>query len=390
LYKKEYNNKSKHIQHIKKGTHVMNKDLYSKILFEKNNIKIELCINHMYPNQEFDIYLYTNNEYQCYIDMPISKCIDMLKQFGLTNTNDVNNITKLHYAGSTEDIYACIDLKKVKKCKDRFKDAIINNTTLNLSDTEKHIVNSEYKERYSYDEYLKLSPELQNYYYLCNPYNNIEWHLPEDIKYITDFMNRYKHLITDIEMTANLTSNDLFSRTTLNLETENNNKNIVLKVNEVIPYKTYNTDEVECNIVKFDELNDTFNEFFNGIDSSKYIDVAVSMVDFKSTMDNEYKYASYHHKLNEDIIKKQQVIMDNITSNMATGNDNISISDEDRQILNLKQDLFNTTPKMPNYTQVRSYTDIRSDYTDYTMQNQPKEVKLNDLLELVMHILNTK
>jgi len=45
---------------------------------------------------------------------------------------------------------------------------------------------------------------------------------------------------------------------------------------------------------------------------------------------------------------------------------------------------------MPNYTQVRSYTDIRSDYTDYTMQNQPKEVKLNDLLELVMHILNTK
>lgn len=75
---------------------------------------------------------------------------------------------------------------------------------------------------------------------------------------------------------------------------------------------------------------------------------------------------------------------------MTTGNDNISISDEDRQILNLKQDLFNTTPKMPNYTQVRSYTDIRSDYTDYTMQNQPKEVKLNDLLELVMHILNTK
>lgn len=368
----------------------MNKDLYSKILFEKNNIKIELYINYIYRNNEFDIYLYKDNKYQCYIDTPISECIDTLKQFGLTDTKDITNITKLYYTGSTEDIYACIDLKKVKKCKDRFKDAIINNTTLNLSDTEKHIVNSEYKERYSYDEYLKLSPELQNYYYLCNPYNNIEWHLPEDIKYITDFTNRYKHLITDIEMTANLTSNDLFSRTTLNLETENNNKNIVLKVNEVIPYKTYNTDEVECNIVKFDELNDTFNEFFNGIDSSKYIDVAVSMANFKSTLDNEYKYASYHHKLNEDIIKKQQAIMDNITSNMATGNDNISISDEDRQILNLKQDLFNTTPKMPNYTQVRSYTDIRSDYTDYTMQNQPKEVKLNDLLELIMHILNTK
>lgn len=368
----------------------MNKDMYFKILFEQNNIKIELCINYIYRNNEFDIYLYKDNVYQCYIDMPISKCIDILNQFNLTDAKDITNITKLHYTGSTENIYACIDLKKVKKCKDRFKDAIINNTTLNLSDTEKHIINSEYKERYSYDEYLNVSPELQNYYYLCNPYNNIEYHLPEDIKYITDFTNRYKHLITDIEMTANLTSNDLFSRTTLNLETENNNKNIVLKVNEVIPYKTYNTDEVKCNIVKFDELNDTFNEFFNGIDSSKYIDVAVSMVDFKSTMDNEYKYASYHHKLNEDIIKKQQAIMDNITSNMATGNDNISISDEDRQILNLKQDLFNTTPKMPNYTQVRSYTDIRSDYTDYTMQNQPKDVKLNDLLELVMHILNTK
>ena len=114
------------------------------------------------------------------------------------------------------------------------------------------------------------------------------------------------------------------------------------------------------------------------------------MVDFKSTMDNEYKYASYHHKLNENIIKKQQAIMDNITSNMATGNDNISISDKDRDILNLKPDLFNTIPEIPNYTRVRSYTDIRSDYTDYTMQNQPKEVKLNDLLELVMHILNTK
>ena len=390
MFKKEDDIKFKHIQHIKKEAYTMNKNLYSKILFEQNNIKIELCINYIYRNNEFDIYLYKDNVYQCYIDMPISKCIDILNQFNLTDANDVNNITKLHYAGSTEDIYACINLKKVKKCKDRFKDAIINNTALNLSDTEKHIVNSEYKERYSYDEYLKLSPELQNYYYLCNQYNNIEWHLPEDIKYITDFTNRYKHLITDIEMTANLTSNDLFSRTTLNLETENNNKNIVLKVNEVIPYKTYNTDEVECNIIKFNELNDTFKEFFNSIDSSKYMDVAVNIIEFKSTLDNEYKFASYHHKLNDDIIKKQQAIMNNITSNMATGNDNISISDKDRDILNLKPDLFNTTPTIPNYTQVRSYTDIRSDYTDYTMQNQPKEVKLNDLLELVMHILNIK
>ena len=322
--------------------------------------------------------------------MPISKCIDILNQFGLTDAKDIANITKLYYTGSTEDIYACIDLKKVKKCKSKLKDAIINNITLNLSDTERHIVNNEYKEKYSYDEYLKLSPDLQNYYYLCNPYDTKGWHLHEDTKYITDFIARYKHLITDMEMTANLTSNDLLSRTTLNIETENDDANMSLKVNEVIPYKTYNTDEVECNIIKFDELNDTFKEFFNGIDSSKYIDVAVSMVDFKSTMDNEYKYASYHHKLNEDIIKKQQAIMDNITSNMATGNDNISISDEDRQILNLKPDLFNTTPKIPNYTQVRSYTDIRSDYTDYTMQNKPKEVNLNNLLELVIHILNTK
>lgn len=345
----------------------MNKNLYSKILFKQNNIKIELCINNMYPDEEIDIYLYKDNEYQCYTNMPISECTAIIKQFGITNTKDIANITKLHYTGSTEDIYACINLKKVKKCKDRFKDTIINNTALNLSGTQKHIVNSKYKERYSYDEYLKLSPELQNYYYLCNPYNNIEWHLPEDIKYITDFTNRYKHLITNIEMTANLTSNDLFSRTTLNLETENNNKNIVLKVNEVIPYKTYNTDEVKCNIVKFDELNDTFKEFFNGIDSPKYIDVAVSMVDFKSTMDNEYKYASYHHKLNKDIIKKQQTIIDNIASNMTTGNDNISISDKDRDILNLKPDLFNTMPTIPNYIQVRSYTELKSDYTDYTM-----------------------
>lgn len=36
----------------------MNKDLYSKILFEQNNIKIELCINNMYPDKEIDIYLY--------------------------------------------------------------------------------------------------------------------------------------------------------------------------------------------------------------------------------------------------------------------------------------------------------------------------------------------
>lgn len=369
----------------------MNKDLYSKILFEKNNIKIELCINHMYPDQEFDIYLYKDNEYQCYTNMPISECTAIIKQFGITEAKDITNITKLHYVGSTEDIYVCIDLKKVKKCKDRFKDAILNNATLNLSNTEKHIVNNEYKERYSYAEYLKLSPELQNYYYLCNPYNNTGWHWPNDIKYITDFTNRYKHLITEIEMTANLSINNLLDRTALKLETaKNNNKNVVLKVNEVIPYKTYNTNEVECNIVKFDELNDTFKDFFNGIDSSKYINIAINIIEFKSTLDNEYKYASYHHKLNEDIIKKQQAIIDNITTNMATGNDNISISDKDRDILNLKPDLFNTIPEIPNYTRVRSYTELKSDYTDYTMQNQPKEVKLNDLLELVMHILNTK
>lgn len=369
----------------------MNKNLYSKILFEQNNIKIELCIINMYPDEEIDIYLYKDNEYQCHTGMPISECIDILNQFGITDTKDIANITKLHYTGSTEDIYACIDLYKVKKFKSKLKESIINNMPLNLSDTEKHIVNDKYKERYSYDEYLKLSPELQEYYYLCNPYNNKGWHWPNDIKYITDFIARYKHLITEIYLTANLSVNNLLDRTAIKLETtKNNNKNVVLKVNEIIPYKTYNTDEVECNIVKFDELNDTFKEFFNGIDSSKYIDVAVSMAEFKSTMDNEYKYASYHHKLNEAIIKKQQAIMDNITSNMATGNDNISISDENREILNLKPDLFNTTPTIPNYTQVRSYTDIRSDYTDYTMQNQPKEVKLNDLLELVMHILNTK
>lgn len=365
----------------------MNKDLYFKILFEKNNIKIELCINHMYPDQEFDIYLYKDNVYQRYIDMPISECTAIIKQFGITNTKDIANITKLHYTGSTEDIYACINLKKVKKCKDKFKNAIINNMTLNLSDTEKHIVNNECKERYSYEEYLKLSPKLQEYYYLCNPYNNTEWHWPNDIKYINDFITRYKHLITDINLTVNLSINNLLDRTTLNLETVKRN---LLKTEETIPYKTYNTDEVKCNIVKFDELNDTFKAFFNGIDSSKYIDMAVNMTDFKSVLDKEYKFTSYHHKLNEDIIKKQQAIMDNITSNMATGNDNISISDENREILNLKPDLFNTTPTIPNYTQVRSYTDIRSDYTDYTMQNQPKEVKLNDLLELVMHILNTK
>ena len=322
--------------------------------------------------------------------MPISECIAMLKQFGLTNAKDITNITKLHYAGSTENIYACIDLKKVKKCKSKLKDAIINNITLNLSDTERHIVNNEYKEKYSYDEYLKLSPDLQNYYYLCNPYDTKGWHLHEDTKYITDFIARYKHLITDMEMTANLTSNDLLSRTTLNIETENDDANMSLKVNEVIPYKTYNTDEVECNIIKFDELNNTFNEFFKGIDPSKYIDVAVNMVEFKSTLDKEYKFASYNHKLNEDIVKKQQVIMNNITSNMTTGNNNISISNEDKEILNLKPDLFNTTPKVPNYTQVRSYTDIRSNYTDYTMQNKPKVISLNDLLELIIHILSTK
>ena len=82
--------------------------------------------------------------------------------------------------------------------------------------------------------------------------------------------------------------------------------------------------------------------------------------------------------------------MNNITSNMTTGNNNISISDEDKEILNLKPDLFNTTPKVPNYTQVRSYTDIRSNYTDYTMQNKPKVISLNDLLELIIHILSTK
>lgn len=375
---------------IRKEAYTMNKNLYSKISFEQNNIKIELCINHMYPDKEFDIYLYKNNAYQCYINMPISECIAMLKQFGLTNAKDITNITKLHYTGSTENIYACIDLKKVKKCKSKLKDAIINNITLNLSDTERHIVNNEYKEKYSYDEYLKLSPDLQNYYYLCNPYDTKGWHLHEDTKYITDFIARYKHLITDMEMTANLTSNDLLSRTTLNIETENDDANMSLKVNEVIPYKTYNTDEVECNIIKFDELNNTFNEFFKGIDPSKYIDVAVNMVEFKSTLDKEYKFASYHHKLNEDIVKKQQVIMNNITSNMATGNNNISISDEDKKILNLKPDLFNSTPKVPNYTQVRSYTDIRSNYTDYTMQNKPKVISLNDLLELIIHILSTK
>lgn len=369
----------------------MNKDMFFKILFEQNNIKIELYITHIYPDKEFDIYLYKNNAYQYHTGMPISECINILNQFGLTNTKDVTNLTKLHYAGSTEDIYACIDLYKIKKCKNRFKDAIINNTTLNLSDTEKHIVNDEYKEKYSYDKYLNLSPELQEYYYLCNPYNNIGWHWPDDIKYVTDFVARYKHLITDIDLTANLSVNNLLDRTALKLETtKNSNKNIVLKINEVIPYKTYNTDEVECNTVKFNELNDTFKKFFNGIDSSKYMDVAVSIAQFKSTLDNEYKYASYHHKLNEDIIKKQQAIMNNITSDIATGNNNISISDEDKEILNLKLDLFNTMPKVPNYKQVRSYTDIRSDYTDYTMQNKPKEVKLNDLLELVMHILNTK
>lgn len=369
----------------------MNKDLYSKILFEQNNIKIELYISNMYPDKEIDIYLYKDNGYQCHTGMPISECIDILNQFGLTDAKDITNITKLHCVGSTEDIYACIDLYKVKKCKNRFKTAIINNVTLNLSNTEKHIVNNEYKEKYSYAEYLNLSPELQNYYYLCNPYNNTGWHWPKDIKYITDFITRYKHLITDIDLNANLSINNLLDRTALKLETtKNNNKNVVLKVNEIIPYKTYNTDEVECNIVKFDELNNTFKEFFNGIDSSKYIDIAVNIVELKSTLDKEYKFESYHHKLNEDTIKKQQAIMNNITSNMATGNDNISISDEDRDILNLKPDLFNTTPKMPNYIQVRSYTNIRSDYTDYTMQNQPKEVKLNDLLELVMHILNTK
>lgn len=368
----------------------MNKELYYKILFEQNNIKIELYIHPMYPDQEFDIYLYKDNEYQCHRGIPISECIDILKQFGLTDAKDITNITKLHYTGSTEDIYACIDLKKVKKCKNRFKDAIINNTTLNLSDTEKHIVNSEYKEQYSYDEYLKLSPELQNYYYLCNPYDNKEWHLPDDIKYITDFIARYKHLITDIEMTANLASNGLFNRTTLNLETETNDENIVLKVNEVIPYNAYNIHEVKCNIIKFDELNATFNRFFNSIDSSKYMGVAVDMIEFKSTLDNEYKFASYHHKLNEDIIKKQQAIMDNITSNMATGNNNISVSDEDKQILNLKPSLFNTTPEMPNYTQVRSFTELKSDYTDYTMQNEPKAVSLDDLVKLIIHILSTK
>lgn len=130
---------------IRKEAYTMNKNLYSKISFEQNNIKIELCINHMYPDKEFDIYLYKNNAYQCYINMPISECIAMLKQFGLTNAKDITNITKLHYAGSTENIYACIDLKKVKKCKSKLKDAIINNITLNLSDTERHIVNNEYK-----------------------------------------------------------------------------------------------------------------------------------------------------------------------------------------------------------------------------------------------------
>ena len=368
----------------------MNKELYSKILFEQNNIKIELYIHPMYPDQEFDIYLYKDNEYQYHTGMPISECIDILKQFGLTDAKDITNITKLHYTSSTEDIYACIDLKKVKKCKNRFKDAIINNTTLNLSDTEKHIVNSEYKEQYSYDEYLKLLPELQEYYYLCNPYNNTGWHQPDDIKYITDFIARYKHLITKIEMTANLASNGLFNRTTLNLETETNDENIVLKVNEVIPYNAYNIHGVKCNIIKFDELDATFNRFFNSINSSKYMGVAVDMIEFKSTLDKEYKFASYHHKLNEDIIKKQQAIMDNITSNMATDNNSISVSDEDKQILNLKPNLFNTTPEMPNYTQVRSFTELKSDYTDYTMQNEPKTVSLDDLVKLVIHILSTQ
>lgn len=36
------------------------------------------------------------------------------------------------------------------------------------------------------------------------------------------------------------------------------------------------------------------------------------------------------------------------------------------------------------------YTELKSDYTDYTIQNEPKAVSLDDLVKLVIHILSTK
>lgn len=386
---KEYNNKLKHIQYLKKGIYTMNKDLYSKISFEQSDIKIELYINHIYPDNDFGISLYKDNEYQCYIDMPIFKCIAMLNQFGLTDKKDIESIAKLHFAGSTQDIYACINTNKIEKCKDKLKDTIISGKTINLSDTEISILHNEYKERYSYDEYLSLSPELQNYYYLCNPYNNKGWHLPKDTKYIITFINKYKHLITDITLNIQLESDEA----KLNLDTViDNEDNLLLKTEESIAYKTYTMDEIPCNIIKFDELDDTFKKFFGNIDSSKYIDIAVSMNEFKSTLNSDYIYNSYHHKLNDNILKKQKEIIDKLTSSVATSGiyNSISISNKDREIINLKHDLFNTTPEVLNYTQVKSYVDIRTNYTDYTMQNKPKAVSLDDLLRLVIHILSTK
>lgn len=373
----------------------MIKEIDASISLKINDIEINIDTNKVHDLLNISIYenkthMQLNDYYFGYEQR------QMLKESGFTD-EEIEKMYLLNKIQSVDinDVRIRQNKIAVTKLYDKIQKYITGKEPL----TEREMQALKYidKETISFEEYKQLPEIIKDQYCLTFNQNNFEGKYKsatevytENIKFLMSLILKFKNYISYIIFNSKLTAvrtsgNDILK---VKMSTDNIN-HIPITIKENITNDAGYGD-INYNIIPIKELHREFAEMFKDFNTSTLTKIQVSKDETLKTVKTKYLKTKYYYQLKPEIVKQKEELVKNIAIALCEKKNKNSVAnliDEAEEIINMPYypDTENPDPKF--YKCYDTYRYIDKHVHDYTMQNEPYILAIEDAIHLMEIIL---
>lgn len=372
----------------------MIKEIDAYINLKINDINININID-----DKQTIKIYKDNTL-----LPIENCYfgntnkQILTELGFTQ-EEIEKMYLLSYA-RTIDVNDIIVIQNTYEAEKKYK--IVEKYIATKSPLSKHEIQAlTYidKETISFEEYKQLPKKIKNMYYLQSKsrefpgkYKSSADINTENIKFVLSIVTKFKNHITYMIFNSKLTAIRNKGNDILKIKISTNNINII-----PVTIKENITDDadhgyINYNIIPLKDLNNEFEEMFKDFDTSKLIKIQISKDEVLKNVKNNYLKTEYYYRLKPEISKQKEALVKKIAKALCQHLNKDAISDlinEATELLTMPYYPETDNPNSKYYECYNVYKHIDEHIHNYTMQNDPCNIKISDAIHL-MEIILTK
>lgn len=367
----------------------MKKEISLSVHLKKGQTKIRLSLETWRTTMlQKEVNIYNNENHST-----LQNNNELLKEFGFSDDEiEKLHMLKLNGTINKDSIRVEQNEYEIEEYFNQLRKYICNPNNNNNS----HISNEiSEKLRYlnkadlSLDEYNNLPEHIQKLYNSYWPIQRDEDRI-NDENFILSLLSKYQKYISYISLNVKLTSKIDGKTNLLQLKASANDMNhIKISVTEEL-------DDVakgeKCNIIPINELSAEFETMFKDFDSSKLMSIQIPKNKVIEHIKQNYTKIIYHQELKPEVRKKQIELLKAIIGNE---NDIESIDDiktkrtkEDIEILSLQDRITSDTQIIPNYNCILKFFSIDDNVKEYILQNKDANLTISELIQLLDILIN--